>query len=312
MRDWGRLRHNDHSLWWSILARNKRSVALNLREPRGQEIAADLAATRRHRARELPPRHDGEVGPRAGGRARAQPALRSTPASPATARPAATATARASPPPARRSPACATSTATPTRRRRAAASASATRSPPSPRSRASCSRSTPASAAPRARSWTRASSTPASRCSSRRRSSTRRPASSASRPGRGCRASRRSNVYCSKDGKWVVIAANHDTLWRRLATLMGQPELGEDERFATHHARGEHEDLLDEIIGEFAAPPHGRRARRDHQRGRRRLRAGLHGAGRLRGPALPRARAARGARGRGPRARSPCRGSCRS
>ena len=28
MRDWGRLRHNDHSLWWSILARNKRSVAL--------------------------------------------------------------------------------------------------------------------------------------------------------------------------------------------------------------------------------------------------------------------------------------------
>src|SRR3954452_21997841 len=45
MRDWGRLRHNDHSLWWSILARNKRSVALNLREPEGQRIAANLAAT---------------------------------------------------------------------------------------------------------------------------------------------------------------------------------------------------------------------------------------------------------------------------
>ena len=87
-----------------------------------------------------------------------------------------------------------------------------------------------------------------------------------------------SNVYCSKDGKWVVIAANHDTLWRRLAKIMGQPELGEDERFATHHARGEHEDLLDEIIGEFAAPAHGGRARRDRQRGRRRVRAGVHGA----------------------------------
>jgi crotonobetainyl-CoA:carnitine CoA-transferase CaiB-like acyl-CoA transferase len=62
-----------------------------------------------------------------------------------------------------------------------------------------------------------------------------------------------SNVYRSRDGKWVVIAANHDTLWRRLATLMGKPELGEDERFLDHHARGEHEDLLDEIIGEFAA-----------------------------------------------------------
>src|SRR5881398_313578 len=45
MRDWGRLRHNGHSLWWSILARNKRSVTLNLREPEGQRIAAGLAAT---------------------------------------------------------------------------------------------------------------------------------------------------------------------------------------------------------------------------------------------------------------------------
>ena len=61
-------------LWWSILARNKRSVALNLREPEGQRIAAELRRDRRHRARELPPRHDGEVGARARGRPRAQPA----------------------------------------------------------------------------------------------------------------------------------------------------------------------------------------------------------------------------------------------
>ncbi len=45
MREWGRLRHNDHSLGRSVLARNKRSVALNLREPRGQEIASALCAT---------------------------------------------------------------------------------------------------------------------------------------------------------------------------------------------------------------------------------------------------------------------------
>jgi crotonobetainyl-CoA:carnitine CoA-transferase CaiB-like acyl-CoA transferase len=32
----------------------------------------------------------------------------------------------------------------------------------------------------------------------------------------------------------------------------GKPELAEDERFASHHARGENEDLLDEIIGEWA------------------------------------------------------------
>jgi crotonobetainyl-CoA:carnitine CoA-transferase CaiB-like acyl-CoA transferase len=45
MREWGRLRHNDHSLWWSVISRNKRSVALNLREPRGQEIAGELCAS---------------------------------------------------------------------------------------------------------------------------------------------------------------------------------------------------------------------------------------------------------------------------
>jgi crotonobetainyl-CoA:carnitine CoA-transferase CaiB-like acyl-CoA transferase len=62
-----------------------------------------------------------------------------------------------------------------------------------------------------------------------------------------------SNVYRSKDGKWVVIAANHDTLWRRLARAMGRPELAEDPRYVDHHARGEHEDELDEIIGAWAA-----------------------------------------------------------
>lgn len=62
-----------------------------------------------------------------------------------------------------------------------------------------------------------------------------------------------SNVYRSKDGRWVVIAANHDTLWRRLAALIGRPELADDPRFDSHTARGENEDLLDELIGAWAA-----------------------------------------------------------
>ena len=62
-----------------------------------------------------------------------------------------------------------------------------------------------------------------------------------------------SNVYRSADERWVVIAANHDTLWRRLAAAMGRPELAEDPRYADHAARGEHQDELDEMIGAWAA-----------------------------------------------------------
>ncbi|HLH66260.1 MAG TPA: CoA transferase [Solirubrobacteraceae bacterium] len=62
-----------------------------------------------------------------------------------------------------------------------------------------------------------------------------------------------SNVYRTGDGRWMVIAANHDTLWRRLAALMGRPELADDPKFRDHHARGEHEDELDEMIGAWAA-----------------------------------------------------------
>jgi crotonobetainyl-CoA:carnitine CoA-transferase CaiB-like acyl-CoA transferase len=62
-----------------------------------------------------------------------------------------------------------------------------------------------------------------------------------------------SNVYRSKDGRWVVIAANHDTLWRRLAELMGRAELADDERFATHTARGENQDELDAMVAEWAS-----------------------------------------------------------
>jgi crotonobetainyl-CoA:carnitine CoA-transferase CaiB-like acyl-CoA transferase len=61
-----------------------------------------------------------------------------------------------------------------------------------------------------------------------------------------------SNVYRSKDERWVVIAANHDSLWRRLAALIGGPELAEDPRFATHEARGENQELLDGIIAGWA------------------------------------------------------------
>ncbi|MEO3756793.1 CoA transferase [Mycobacterium sp. B14F4] len=62
-----------------------------------------------------------------------------------------------------------------------------------------------------------------------------------------------SNIYRSADGSWVVIAANQDTVFRRLCAAMGQPELATDDRFATHVARGRNQDELDKIIGAWAA-----------------------------------------------------------
>ncbi|KRQ19150.1 MULTISPECIES: CaiB/BaiF CoA-transferase family protein [Mycobacteroides] len=62
-----------------------------------------------------------------------------------------------------------------------------------------------------------------------------------------------SNIYQSADGSWVVIAANQDTVFRRLCEAMDQPQLSTDERFVDHVARGRNQDELDAIIAEWAA-----------------------------------------------------------
>lgn len=57
-----------------------------------------------------------------------------------------------------------------------------------------------------------------------------------------------SNVYPSSDGGWVVIGANADTVFRRLAAAMGEPELADDSRFSSHIERGAHAEELDDRI----------------------------------------------------------------
>jgi crotonobetainyl-CoA:carnitine CoA-transferase CaiB-like acyl-CoA transferase len=69
--------------------------------------------------------------------------------------------------------------------------------------------------------------------------------------GTGLKGIAPSNIYRSKDGKWVVIAANADNLFRRLCKLMGQLELAEDARFNSHAARGANSDVLDTIISDW-------------------------------------------------------------
>ncbi|MEM9104300.1 MAG: CoA transferase [Pseudomonadota bacterium] len=60
-----------------------------------------------------------------------------------------------------------------------------------------------------------------------------------------------SNVFDTADGKLLLIAANQDTVFKRLAEAMGRPELAEDERYASHSARGDCQQELDGLINEW-------------------------------------------------------------
>jgi formyl-CoA transferase/succinyl-CoA--D-citramalate CoA-transferase len=57
-----------------------------------------------------------------------------------------------------------------------------------------------------------------------------------------------SNVYPTADGSEIIIAGNADSVFARLCEAMGHAELATDERYATHAARGANMDELDERI----------------------------------------------------------------
>jgi formyl-CoA transferase len=62
-----------------------------------------------------------------------------------------------------------------------------------------------------------------------------------------------SNLYPTVGGQNVVIGANLDTIFARLCKAMGVGELAQDERFATHQARGQNARELDEIIARWTS-----------------------------------------------------------
>ncbi|RAR58204.1 formyl-CoA transferase [Onishia taeanensis] len=57
-----------------------------------------------------------------------------------------------------------------------------------------------------------------------------------------------SNAYPARDGRNVIIGANQDTVFRRLCEAMGQPTLADHPDYATHRARGEHQQAIDDVI----------------------------------------------------------------
>ncbi len=61
-----------------------------------------------------------------------------------------------------------------------------------------------------------------------------------------------SNVYPTSDGSMVLIAANQDTVFGRLAQAMGQPALASRSEYSGHAARGEHQAELDQLIADWS------------------------------------------------------------
>ena len=57
-----------------------------------------------------------------------------------------------------------------------------------------------------------------------------------------------TNTYVCRDGKYVIIGGNGDSIFKRLMQAIGRPEMAEDARLAGNAGRVQHEREIDEAI----------------------------------------------------------------
>lgn len=62
-----------------------------------------------------------------------------------------------------------------------------------------------------------------------------------------------TNTYRCADGKYVVIGGNGDSIFQRLMTAVGRPDLGKDARFASNADRVANEPELDALLADWCA-----------------------------------------------------------
>ncbi len=60
-----------------------------------------------------------------------------------------------------------------------------------------------------------------------------------------------SNTYVCRDKKWVSIGGNADGVFKRLMRAIGRPELADDPRFADNVGRTRHREMLDQTITDW-------------------------------------------------------------
>jgi len=62
-----------------------------------------------------------------------------------------------------------------------------------------------------------------------------------------------NNLFVSRDGQFIHITAMGDAIFRRLVECMGQPELADDPRFAKAVDRSENHEAIDDLIARWTA-----------------------------------------------------------
>jgi crotonobetainyl-CoA:carnitine CoA-transferase CaiB-like acyl-CoA transferase len=60
-----------------------------------------------------------------------------------------------------------------------------------------------------------------------------------------------TNTYRCRDGKFVVIGGNGDSIFQRLMNAAGQPEMAHDPRLASNPGRVEHEAEIDKVLSHW-------------------------------------------------------------
>ncbi len=60
-----------------------------------------------------------------------------------------------------------------------------------------------------------------------------------------------TNTYLCRDGKYVIIGGNGDSIFKRLMKTAGFPEMAEDPRMTSNDGRVEHQEEIDGAIGKW-------------------------------------------------------------
>jgi formyl-CoA transferase len=71
-----------------------------------------------------------------------------------------------------------------------------------------------------------------------------------------------SNIYPTRDGKWIAIGANANSIFRRFVAAIGRPELAGDPRYDSNRARTEHAAEIDELVAAWTRGLDGQEADR--------------------------------------------------